>query len=64
MPGVEFDKAVQRFADQQRTPLVVGIALCATEHDARHTHAQLLEAVQRIEFTQDRGPTEGCSRLR
>src|SRR5690606_26790693 len=58
MPGVELDEPVQRFAHQQRTPLVVGIALGATEDDARYTHAQLLEAVQRIEFTQYGGPPE------
>lgn len=64
MPVVEFDKPVQCFAHQQRTPLVVGIAFGTTEDDARYTHAQLLEAVQRIEFTQYGRRPKGCSRLR
>ena len=38
---------------------MVGIALGTTEHQARYTHPELLEAVQRIEFTQHGWPAEG-----
>ena len=58
MPGVELDKAIQRLADQQRTPLMLRITLGTTKHDTWHAHAELFEAVQCIELAQHRRPAE------
>ncbi|MNG18149.1 hypothetical protein D3C84_1021840 [compost metagenome] len=58
VPAVAIFEAVQGFTDQQGTPLMIGVTLDSAVDDMRHPHTQLLEAVDRIVFTQHRRTTE------
>ncbi|MNE34732.1 hypothetical protein D3C80_1284640 [compost metagenome] len=58
VPVVAILEAVQGLADQQGAPLMLGITLDPAINDMRHPHTQLLEAVERIIFTQHRRAAE------